>query len=150
MGMFGPGTPCRCAECVSIIKECEWGGGPYAGVLLLYLQEIAINKILTTEEWDHLPPGVLDQGVTDSKRSVCQPGVLHCMHNAEPFSKFAFGMGKYAEWDMANLDMTITRDYAMYMALAANNQGHNASIALESLNKKKENLTWSDYCTDKS
>ena len=44
--MFGPGTPCRCAECVSIPKECEWGGGPYAGVLLLYLQEIAINKLI--------------------------------------------------------------------------------------------------------
>ena len=51
---------------------------------------------------------------------------------------------------MANLDMTITRDYAMYMALAANNQGHNANIALDSLNKKKENLTWPEYCKDKS
>ena len=51
---------------------------------------------------------------------------------------------------MANLDMTITRDYAMFMALAANNQGHNASIALESLNNKKENLTWPEYCKDKS
>ena len=59
-------------------------------------------------------------------------------------------MGKYAWWDMANLDMTITRDYAMYMALAANNQGHNANIALDSLNKKKENLTWPEYCKDKS
>ena len=59
-------------------------------------------------------------------------------------------MGKYAEWNMADLDVTNTRDYAMYMALAANNQGHNASIALDSLNKKKENLTWPEYCKDKS
>ena len=42
--MFGPGTHCRCAECANMPKDCEWGGGPYAGVLLLYLQEIAINK----------------------------------------------------------------------------------------------------------
>ena len=44
--MFGPGTPCRCAECVSIPKECELGGGLYAGLLLFYLQEIAINKLI--------------------------------------------------------------------------------------------------------
>jgi len=148
--MFGPGTLCRCAECVGIPKECEWGGGPYAGVLLLYLQEIAINKILTPEEWSTLPPGVLDQGVTDTKRSVCQPGVLHCMHNAEPFSKFAFAMGKYSDWDMAELDITVIRDYAMFMALSSNNQGKNGQGALDSFNKKKENLTWPEYCKDKT
>ena len=40
---------------------------------------VFILRVLTPEEWNTLPPGVLDQGVTDSKRSVCQPGVLHCM-----------------------------------------------------------------------
>ena len=44
--MFGPGTACRCSTCVQLPKKCEWGGGPYAGVLLLYLQEIAINRLV--------------------------------------------------------------------------------------------------------
>ena len=77
--MFGPGTQCRCSTCVRIPRECEWGGGPYAGVLLLYLQEIAVNSILAEAEWDALPPGLLDQGVSDMHRSVCQPALLHCM-----------------------------------------------------------------------
>ena len=51
--MFGPGTACRCASCNKLPKTCEWGGGPYAGTMLLYLQEIAVNKwvlnILTSE-----------------------------------------------------------------------------------------------------
>ena len=42
--MFGPGTACRCATCHQLPKTCQWGGGPYAGTLLLYLQEIAMNK----------------------------------------------------------------------------------------------------------
>ena len=43
--MFGPGTTCRCSSCVQLPKECEWGTGPYAGTMLLYLQEIAINRL---------------------------------------------------------------------------------------------------------
>ena len=42
--MFGPGTPCRCSDCYKLPDFCQWGGGPYAGTLLLYLQEIAVNK----------------------------------------------------------------------------------------------------------
>ena len=42
--MFGPGTRCRCHNCTKLPRDCEWGGGPYAGTLLLYLQEIALNK----------------------------------------------------------------------------------------------------------
>ena len=42
--MFGPGTECRCATCNKMPDKCQWGGGPYAGTLLLYLQEIAVNK----------------------------------------------------------------------------------------------------------
>ena len=71
-------------------------------------------------------------------------------HNAEPFSKFAFALGKYAEWDMAELDISVIRDYAMFMALSSNNQGRNAKAALDGLNMKKQNLTWPEYCKDKS
>ena len=42
--MFGPGTACRCADCNKLPDTCQWGGGPYAGTLSMYLQEIAINK----------------------------------------------------------------------------------------------------------
>ena len=34
----------RCPTCHQLPKTCQWGGGPYAGTLLLYLQEIAMNK----------------------------------------------------------------------------------------------------------
>ena len=34
----------RCATCEKLPKECSWGYGPYAGTMLLYLQEIAVNK----------------------------------------------------------------------------------------------------------
>ena len=34
----------RCATCHTLPKECTWGFGPYAGTMLLYLQEIAINR----------------------------------------------------------------------------------------------------------
>ena len=57
---------------------CQWGRGPYAGTLLLYLQEVAVNKELSKVEWDSLPSGLLDQGVVDTSRSVCEPVLLHC------------------------------------------------------------------------
>ena len=36
--LFGPGTHCRCATCTALPRDCAWGGGPYAGTLLLYAQ----------------------------------------------------------------------------------------------------------------
>ena len=44
--MFGPGTVCRCSDCIHLPDQCQWGGGPYAGTMLLYLQEIALNKLV--------------------------------------------------------------------------------------------------------
>jgi hypothetical protein len=41
------GTACRCASCTALPAECQWAGGPYAGTLLLYAQEIAMNRIWT-------------------------------------------------------------------------------------------------------
>ena len=58
--------------------SCQWGRGPYAGTLLLYLQEVAVNKVLSQEEWDSLPSRLLDQGVMDRSRSFCEPVLLHC------------------------------------------------------------------------
>ena len=69
-------------------------------------------------------------------------------HNAEPFSKLAFGMGKYKEFDMENLDITIARDYATYMALTANNQGRNGQTALDKFRTKVGNYSWGEICRD--
>ena len=38
-----------------------------------------MNRVLKAAEWPGLPPGQLDQGVTDTSRSVCEPALLHCM-----------------------------------------------------------------------
>ena len=41
--------------------------------------EMFTFRILTQTEWDSMPKGQLDQGVTDFKRNVCEPVVLHCL-----------------------------------------------------------------------
>ena len=35
-------------------------------------------RILTQQEWDSLPSGVVDQGTSHSTQSVCGPALLHC------------------------------------------------------------------------
>ena len=37
----------RCAECKDINPGCAWSKGIYPGVLLLYMQELAVNRVLT-------------------------------------------------------------------------------------------------------
>ena len=127
--------------------SCQWGGGPYAGTMLLYLQEVAVNMILTQAEWDSLPSGLLDQRVADKTRSVCQPALLHCYHHDELFSKFAFGMGKYIDLDMAELDLTKVRDYATYIALTANSQGKGGETALARLRESLGEKSWAQHCS---
>jgi len=152
--MFGPGTPCRCSDCYKLPASCQWGGGPYAGTLLLYLQEIAVNKVLSQKEWDNLPGGLLDQGVVDNSRSVCKPALLHCMHNAERFSKLAFGSGKYKNEEMKDLDITKIRDFATFMALTPNHQGKGGEAPLKKFQETiigdkvdvPNDKIWSDYC----
>ena len=127
--------------------SCQWGGGPYAGTMLLYLQEVAVNKILTQAEWDSQPSGLLDQGVTDQGRSVCQPALLHCMHNDDRFSKLAFAMLHYIDLDMAELDLTKVRDFATYLALTANSQGRGGERALARLRETLAEKSWAEHCS---
>ena len=67
-------------------NSCNAVNGFAKHVVLIYLfskiwfdQEIAVNRVLKAAEWPGLPPGQLDQGVTDTSRSVCEPALLHCM-----------------------------------------------------------------------
>lgn len=129
--MFGPGTACRCATCTALPEKCQWSKGPYAGTLLLYSQEIAMNRIWTQREFDEQTGAILDVSCTDEKASICEPALLHARHNAHPFSKFTFLRGGYRDYDMADLDITNLRDYAMYMANASHMQGKNASLVME-------------------
>ena len=47
---------------------------------------------------------------------------------------------------MKDLDITKSRDFATYIALAANGQGVNEKLALELFNKKSNNTSLADWC----
>ena len=87
--MFGPGTACRCATCTQLPDTCQWGGGPYAGTLLLYAQEIALNAMWTQREHDFVDQhrAFLDGSTTRPDISICHAGLLHARHNLNTFSK---------------------------------------------------------------
>jgi len=145
--LFGPGTLCRCAECKEINPACAWSKGIYPGVLLLYMQELAVNRVITKEEWDNLPSGLFDQGVSSTVTTVCGPALLHCYQHQELFSKLAFGINKYVDYDMSKLDITVVSGYAAYMALTSNGQGKNGEVALEALHRKTNGLSIAEWCT---
>ena len=76
-------------------------------------------------------------------------------HNAERFSKLAFGMGKYKGEDMAGLDITRGRDYATFMALTATGQGKGGEAAIARFNEtvlggagedKPNDEIWKEFC----
>merc|ERR1711874_189963 len=119
---FGPGTQCLCATCSSLPAKCTWAGGaPYAGTLLLYSQEIAMNHLWSQEEYDKMTTHIVDHGTTQG--SVCETQLLHVFHNADRFSKFSFISGKYKELDMRELNITQVRDFSTYIALRSAGQG---------------------------
>jgi len=125
--MFGPGTVCRCATCTKLPAECQWGAGPYAGTLLLYAQEIAMNLVWSQEEYDAMKEGHVDMGTTGPE-SVCPKLQLHIFHSEENFSKFKFSRKEYKNFDMKDLDPSKTSDYAVYLALKSANQGINVEV----------------------
>ena len=117
--MFGPGTLCRCPTCSDLPNECAWGQGIYAGTLLLYAQEIAMNKMWTQREYDEQTYAILDGSCTDETISVCEPALLHARHGSETFSKFAFLRGEYSNYDLGGLNITNVRDFSVFMAVAS-------------------------------
>ena len=84
-----------------------------------------------------------------------QKCLLPFRHNADRFSKLAFGMGKYKAEDMTGYDITKVQDYASFMAIHANNQGSGSEGAIKRFNdtvaKGRMELAndkmWSEFCS---
>ena len=64
----------------------------------------------------------------------------------ELFSKLAFGINKYVDFDMSKLDITVVSGYSTYMALTSNGQGKNSEVAMEALHKKTSGLSIAEWC----
>jgi len=147
--MFGPGTPCRCASCIDLPSNCTWGSGIYAGSLLLYAQEIAMNRIWTKREFDAMTYAILDGSCTDPGINICTPALLHARHNSDLFSKFSFLRGEYKDMDLGWLDITNVRDFAAFVAIRSAGQGINGDKAWNSFSEKFGTKNISDYCTQR-
>ena len=72
--------------------------------------------------------------------------VWNFRHNDEPFSKFAFILGKYDQWDLGNLTLTNTRDFAMFMALDSAQLGVNRTKAMEKFKRTLKGKSVAEYC----
>ena len=136
--MFGPGTVCKCPTCTELPQDCRWGKGIYAGTLLMYAQEIAMNELWSQREFDLVTFQILDGNCEDQRIHLCKSALLHARHNTEPFSKFAFLAGKYSQYDMAELDITNARDWFMFNALHSAGQGLNADKAWKRFVRRDE------------
>ena len=144
--MFGPGTVCRCSMCTSFPPECEWGTGIYAGTLLLYAQEIAMNHLWSQREKDDMKYPILDGSCTNTAINICTPALLHARHNTDIFSKHNFFRGGYKNFSMKNLDISNVRDWSMYIALHSTGQGTDAEIAWQKFQNKTGGKSFVDYC----
>jgi len=144
--MFGPGTTCRCPTCTELPSECKWGHGIYAGTLLLYAQEIAMNRMWTQREYEEQDHAILDISCEYQDIDICKPVLLHAMHNKKPFSKFAFIDGNYSSYDLGSLDITNVRDFSIFMAVSSAGQGINRDVAWKNFLKKENGTQLSDLC----
>ena len=105
-----------------------------------------MNKIWTQTEYDEQQYAVLDASRRDTDIHICDPVLLHARHNAEPFSKFRFIDGVYQDWDLGSLDITNTRDYAMYMAIVSAGQGRNQEQAMRNYKEKEHGIQLNKLC----
>jgi hypothetical protein len=63
-----------------------------------------------------------------------------------PFSKFAFMKGNYSMFNLAELDITNTRDYAMFMAIVSAGQGVGAQEAYAAYTKRVDGTPLYQLC----
>jgi hypothetical protein len=87
----------------------------YKGVVSMYSNEIAVNHLVKKVIIDG---NKLDYFSTSSESILDHPHV-HCWHTAEMFSKFAFELGHYDRIAIEELDLSIIKDYCLFIALKA-------------------------------
>ncbi|MFB4168642.1 hypothetical protein [Virgibacillus sp. JSM 102003] len=92
--------------------EGQWPGW-YRGVATMYACEIAANHFVDQIALDGKK---IDYGSASSELIDDHPH-LHCWHTDNMFSKFQFTAGKYDNLSTDHLDVTIIRDYCLYIAL---------------------------------
>ncbi|HYK73194.1 MAG TPA: hypothetical protein VEV44_08750 [Pseudoneobacillus sp.] len=92
----------------------KWPGW-YGGVINMYSNEIALNHCIENFQVDKQN---LDFPST-STDSVNIHAHLHCWHTDKQFSKFHFEKGNYDHIKMEDLDLSIVKDYCLYIALKA-------------------------------
>lgn len=88
------------------------------GVLSMYAGNIAINHCALQNGFERRPDMI--DFHSSSEESVFEHAHVHTWHERRPFSKFVFEEGGYKDVEKDKLNLTIIRDYAMYMALDAN------------------------------
>ena len=123
---FAQGTPCNLPVHLRPLgTNCNWGTGLWEGVVSMYASELAFNHlhhggmaatILSDRQYFDYP--------SSGPNHVCYSKLIHCYHPQVLFSKFDFLFKKYVDFDMSKLQPNVTTDYATYMALMANGQGH--------------------------
>jgi hypothetical protein len=91
--------------------EGKWPGW-YGGVTNMYSNEIAVNG--------HIEDFRIDNQIMDfpstSTDSTDRHVHIHCYHTNNLFSKFAMEKGKYDSINPDDLDISIVRDYCLFIA----------------------------------
>jgi hypothetical protein len=121
---YGPLVREVCKETVRVAKHIlnnEFIDGPgqwpgwYSGVTSMYSSEIAVNHyvekvIIDGEKLDY---------PSSSGSDILKHPHIHCWHTNERFSKFQYEAGQYDNILMDDLDLTIVKDYCLYIGLKA-------------------------------
>ena len=124
---FSEGSPCHLPYHLRPdTTDCEWSSGLWEGVMTMYATELAFNHLLHTKSMEATI--IRDRQFFDYPSSgpgnVCYSKLVHCYHGRERFAKMPFSEGLYRTFDMSQLRMAVTSDFATYMALTSNQQGH--------------------------
>ena len=108
----------------------KWPGWFY-GVTSMYAGEIAVNHLIEKFSRDIYKidyPNNDIEGKTKTENAVH----IHSHHSFNLFSKFNFNKGEYDNVDISTLDISIVKNYSLYMALSGkklkmeNNMENNA------------------------
>lgn len=144
--MFGPGTSCRCSTCSQLPPECQKGGGGlHPGEVTSLAHEMALNAVLTQEEYllSHSLPLTGDSA--DPRLSVCEAPLLSISQDKE-LAKVMTARGQYRQFNMSQLDMTMARGWSLYTALTSTGQGLGPEQAWQKYNNKVDGTELQELC----